>query len=72
MKKIIIFLSCLTALLCGCESYIGGIHDYGTEYRQVVFINKSSDEIKITVSSQSWLGGDASIVKQDRTVISGR
>lgn len=64
MKKIIIFLSCLTALLCGCESYIGGIDDYGTEYRQVVFINKSSDEIKITVSSQSWLGGDASIVLQ--------
>lgn len=63
MRKIFIYIAIgFTALLSGCYSPVGGIFNEGTEFSQLVFINKCSDEVKVSISESSWISPTDTIV----------
>lgn len=63
MRKIFIYIAIgFTALLSGCYSPVGGIFNEGTEFSQLVFINRCSDEVKVSISESSWISPTDTIV----------
>lgn len=51
-----------TVLLSGCYSSVKGIWDYDDEYYQIVFINKCSETVRVSISDASWISPQDTIV----------
>lgn len=54
MKKIIYILT-VAAILCGCNGYMGGFDDSDRQFTQLVFINRSSLDIGVSVNGVDWI-----------------
>lgn len=54
MKKIIYILT-VAAILCGCNGYMGGLDDSNKQFTQLVFINRSSLDIGVSVNGVDWI-----------------
>ena len=54
MKRIIYIISGIV-LLCSCNGYIGGMDDSNNEFTQLVFINRSSLDIKVSIDGADWI-----------------
>jgi len=54
MKRFLYILAA-TVMISGCDGYIGGMDDSDIQFTQLVFINRSSLEIGVSIDGVDWI-----------------
>ena len=54
MKRFLYILAA-TVMISGCYGYIGGMDDSDVQFTQLVFINRSSLEIGVSIDGVDWI-----------------
>ena len=62
MKRILTYILSTTALLCSCTPSLVTIDKYEFQYSEIVLINKSSEEVKVSIYGKNWVCPEDTVV----------